>query len=90
MPIPTFAKLVRNVHNQNLHGLYMANLGIFATHRYEGNKLVPSPTYYGFEEPIEVMDIADNERFDAILGMDLLQKFEFGFSVGGEFTLNLP
>lgn len=82
-------KLVKNVHNENLHGLYMARLGIFTTHRSEGKELVASPSYFGFEDPIEIMDIADNERFDAILGMDLLQKFEFTFFRDGEFQLRM-
>jgi hypothetical protein len=82
-------KLVKNVHNENLHGLYMATLGIFTTHRSEGNELIASPSYFGFEDPIEVIDIADNERFDAILGMDLLQKYDFTFFRDGEFQIRL-
>lgn len=83
-------KLVKNVHNENYHGLYFANIGIYATHAVNGRNLEQSQSYFGFPEPIEVMDIADNERFDAILGMDLLEKYDFEFSRIGEFTLYLP
>lgn len=83
-------KLVRNVHNQNFHGLYMAEMGIFATDRVEGGKLQPIPAYYGLPDPIEVMDIADNEGFDAIIGMDILENYDFEFSRAGKFTIFLP
>lgn len=82
-------KLVKNVHNMNLHGLYLTNVGIFTTHRVEGNSLVPESSYYAFDEPVEVMDIANNERFDAILGMDILSKCPFDFDRSGNFTLRL-
>lgn len=82
-------KLVKNVHNQNLHGLYMAQIGIFSTdHRLiDGDRSMRS--YFGLPEPTEVMDIADNERFDAILGMDVLQGFDFRFYRNGSVELDL-
>lgn len=82
--------LVKNVHNQNYHGLYFANLGVYTTHKNDGKHLKPEKGFFGFPEPIEVMDIADNDRFDAILGMDLLGKYDFEFSRDGEFRLFLP
>lgn len=83
-------KLVKNVHNQNLHGLYMATIGIVATHRIFGGEFEPSPSYFGLPGPVELMDIADNDRFDAILGMDVLQHHSFEFARDGEFMLLLP
>jgi Aspartyl protease len=82
--------LVKNVHNMNLHGLYLANIGIFSTHRIESGTLNLESSYYAFGEPIEIMDIANNERFDAILGMDLLSRCEFEYDKTGTFTLRLP
>jgi hypothetical protein len=82
--------LVKNVHNQNLHGLYFANLGVYTTHKVDGKLLNQEQGYFGFPEPVEVMDIADNDRFDAIIGMDLLGKYDFEFSRTGEFRLFLP
>ena len=73
----------------NLHGLYLANIGIFSTHRVETGFLTPESSYYAFGEPVEIMDIANNERFDAILGMDLLSRCEFEFDKTGNFTLRL-
>ncbi len=81
--------LVKNVHNMNLHGLYLANIGIFSTHRVESGSFTPESSYYAFGEPIEIMDIANNDRFDAILGMDLLSRCEFDFEKTGNFTLRL-
>lgn len=82
-------KLVKNVHNQNLHGLYMTQIGIFSTDSKEDGRYVSQRSYFGLSEPIEVIDIADNERFDAILGMDLLEHFDFRFERDGTFELDL-
>ena len=82
--------LVKNVHNQNLHGLYFANLGVYITHKIDGKATTQEQGYFGFPDPIEVMDIADNDRFDAILGMDVLENYDFEFSRNGEFRLFLP
>jgi hypothetical protein len=60
------------------------------THSIVGKALQPENSYFGFPEPTEVMDIADNERFDAIIGMDILEKLDFEFSRNGEFRLYLP
>jgi len=42
------------------------------------------------ETPCEVINIADNEYFDAILGMDILEQFDFRFQKTGEFLLQIP
>ena len=73
-------KLVKNVYNQNYHGLYMAQIGIFSTDERSEHGEASMRSYYGLGEPTEIMSIADNERFDAILGMDVLQEFDFHFS----------
>lgn len=82
-------KLVKNVHNQNLHGLYMTQLGIFSTHRVEENEYVENRSFFSLAEPTEIMDIADNDRFDAILGMDVLGCFDFSFSRDGSAEIQL-
>ena len=82
-------KLVKNVHNQNLHGLYMTQMGIFATHRIDGRDYVESRSYFRLPNPTEVMDIADNDRFDAILGMDILENYDFRFERDGTATIFL-
>lgn len=82
-------KLVKNVHNQNLHGLYMAQIGIFSTSQRITGGETSMRSYFGLAEPTEVMDIADNERFDAILGMDVLQDFDFRFYRDGTVELEL-
>lgn len=83
-------KLVKNVHNQNLHGLYMTQLGIFATHYIDGRDYIVNRSYFRLPNPTEVMDIADNDRFDAILGMDILEAFDFRFERDGTATIFLP
>ena len=82
-------RMVKNVHNQNLHGLYMAQIGIFSTDITEERRYVAHRSYFGLSEPTEVLDIADNERFDAILGMDVLQKFNFKFERDNAVQLEL-
>lgn len=74
-------KFIRNVHNEATHSLFMALVGIWATDPVRG--------YFGIEAPIEVINITDNQNFDAILGMDLLERFPFSFSGAGEFELRL-
>lgn len=68
----------------------MTHLGLFATHRIENQAYVESRSYFRLPEPTEVMDIADNDRFDAILGMDILQGFDFRFEKDGTATIFLP
>lgn len=74
-------KFIRNVHSEATHSLFMAMVGIWANE--------PSRGYFGAECPLEVINIADNENFDAILGMDLLEKYAFSFDGSGDFELRL-
>ena len=74
-------KFIRNVHSEATHSLFMALVGIWADE--------PARSYFGVEAPIEVINIADNENFDAILGMDLLERYSFSFDRGGDFELHL-
>lgn len=81
---------IRNVHSEATHSLFMTMLGIFAGD--DGNQdgeFEPSKTYFGLEEPVEVINIADNDNFDAIIGMDVLERFDFRFTRAGIFELDL-
>ena len=73
---------IRNVSDVAIHGLFMASLAIEIEE--------PSRGYYGIDRPIEVINIANNGRFDAILGMDLLEAYTFAFDGQGQFELKLP
>ena len=74
-------KFIKNVHDENVHSLFMVRLGFWC----DGS----GTSYYGLEEPVEVINIADNDRFDAIIGMDVLSKFDFEFFRSGEFQIKI-
>lgn len=75
--------LIKNVHSENVHSLFMVKLGFWC------DSGVGSRSYYGLENPIEIINIADNERFDAIVGMDVLSRFDVHFLKSGEFRIEL-
>lgn len=82
-------KHIRNVHSEATHSLFMALIGIYGVdsgHNMDGD---PARSYFGIEAPVEVINIADNKNFDAILGMDVLENFTFKFSKDGQFELTL-
>ena len=82
-------KLVKNVHSENYHGLYMAQIGIFSTNERCAHGEAAIRSYWGLAQPTEVMSITDNERFDAILGMDVLQEFDFHYFRNGTIEIEL-
>lgn len=82
-------KLIRNVHSQATHSLYMASIGIFGTAPHERWSMDSGLSYFGLPHPIEFINIDDNANFDAILGMDVLENFTFTFSKDSTFELNL-
>ena len=79
-------RLIQNVHSQALHSLFTANLGFFCDADQGGGGI---STYYALPFPIEVINIADNDRFDAIIGMDLLHRFDLQFERTGFFKVQL-
>lgn len=81
-------KFIQNVHSEATHSLFMANIGIFAEDGLGDPLSEPSRTYFGIGDPVEVINIADNHGFEAILGMDVLERFSFRFG-SGEFELTL-
>lgn len=82
-------RVIQNVHSQQVHRLYFINIGFMCkTLAVNGGESVRS--YYAVECPCEAINIADNENFDAILGMDILEQFDFQFEKSGDFTLQIP
>jgi hypothetical protein len=80
-------RFIKNVHSEALHSLFFANLGVWCNGVAE--HLDPVNSYYALPEPVEVINIADNDRFDAIVGMDVLRHFDLSFERTGDFELKL-
>jgi hypothetical protein len=80
-------RFIKNVHSEALHSLFFANLGVWCNGEAGHLDLVNS--YYALPEPVEVINIANNDRFDAIMGMDVLRKFDVEFERSGHFELRL-
>ena len=82
-------RVIQNVHSQEVHRLYFINIGFMVT--TEGvNGSESERSYYAVERPCEAINIADNENFDDIIGMDVLEQFDFQFEKTGDFYLKLP
>jgi predicted aspartyl protease len=82
-------KFIRNVHSDATHSLFMASIGIYGSDGDAAWAAAAGRSYFGIEEPVEVINIADNENFDAILGMDVLENYSFRFDKNGDFELHL-
>ncbi len=82
-------RFIKNVHNENVHSLFMVRFGIWCSENADMGAQDSSNSYFGLEEPVEVINIADNDRFDAIVGMDVLSRFDVSFSRTGDFCINL-
>jgi len=80
-------RFIKNVHSEALHSLFFVNLGVWCNGVAEHLETVNS--YYALPEPVEVINIADNDRFDAIVGMDVLRHFDLVFDRTGDFELRL-
>lgn len=80
-------KPIQNVHAVGRHYLYWANVGFFCERVDRLTDNIGSATYYGLPEPIEVIDIADNQRFDAIVGMDIIGRCDLRIDRDGAFAL---
>jgi len=83
-------KFIKNVHDENVHSLFMVSMGFWCNDNGSFGAQERHESYYGLEGPVEVINIADNERFDAIIGMDVLGRFDVSFSRSGDFCINLP
>jgi hypothetical protein len=80
-------RFIKNVHSEALHSLFFVHLGVWCNGVTEHMNAVNS--YYALEKPVEVINIADNDRFDAIIGMDVLRQFDVVFERSGDFELRL-
>lgn len=82
-------RFIKNVHNENVHSLFMVRFGIWCSENSVMGAQDSGNSYFGLDEPVEVINIADNDRFDAIVGMDVLSRFDTTFFRNGEFCINL-
>jgi hypothetical protein len=81
-------RLISNVHDVKPHRLYYVNLGFWSNGTSSAH-LEEQKSYFGWDRPIEVINIADNHNFDAIIGMDVMEHFSFRFERGGSFEVEL-
>lgn len=79
---------IQNVHGIERHYVYLVNLGLFCERVDSAVQREGDKTYYSLG-PLEVIDIADNYSFDAILGMDVIERIGFSISPDREFLLQL-
>jgi hypothetical protein len=77
-------KPIQNVHNVNIHHLYWVHMGFWCEDAAGSYR-----TYYALPEPVEVIDIASNEGFDAIIGMDVLGRGDLRIERNGDFEFRL-
>jgi hypothetical protein len=79
---------IQNVHDTNIHYLFWVHMGFWC----EGDTaLGPQDThrtYYGLPAPVEVIDIASNYWFDALIGMDVLGRYDLRLGRDGRFELS--
>ncbi|BAV65209.1 pepsin/retropepsin-like aspartic protease family protein [Sphingobium cloacae] len=80
---------IQNVHGIKRHYLYLVQIGFFCERVVSLNDTLGQSTYYGTPNPTEIIDIADNHRFDAIIGMDFLSLFGFQIERDGSFSIRL-
>lgn len=78
-------KFIQNVHSEALHSLFFVNMGLWCNGVTD--HLSPDNSYYALPDPVEVINIADNDKFDAILGMDVLRQFDLRFDRTGHFQI---
>ena len=80
-------RFIQNVHSDAVHYLYWANLGFWANGTADDMR--ETRTYFALPTATEVIDIAPNTKFDPIIGMDVLQRFDFRFERSGDFEIRL-
>lgn len=80
-------RFIRNVHNENMHSLFWANVGIWSNGTTDD--MEERNGYFALSDPTEVINIADNDNFDAILGMDVLRFFDVRFDRTGAFEIKM-
>ena len=78
-------KPIQNVHGVERHYLYWVQIGFVCERLESRNSPDGQTTYFGLADPLEVIDIADNFCFDAIIGMDLISRCDFTLERDGSF-----
>lgn len=82
-------KFIQNVHDENVHSLFMVRFGFWCSEVDGQSARDGGNSYYGLSDPVEVINIADNDRFDAIVGMDVLSMFDTSFFHSGDFEIRV-
>lgn len=80
---------IQNVHGVARHYLYWVNVGFVCEHLDNLEEPEGRTTYFSLPDPIEIIDIADNYNFDAIIGMDLISRCNLAIEREGSFTLTI-
>lgn len=80
---------IQNVHGVERHYLYWVHVGFVCERLISEDDPEGDQTYFGLPEPIEVIDIADNYWFDAIIGMDLISRCDLNITKDGAFALRI-
>ena len=76
---------VVTVGHEARHRTYLVNMAIYAR-ADDGH---PPDIPFAIEDPVAIMNMQDNVHFDVILGMDVLEKFDFVLRRNGTFFLQL-
>ena len=82
-------RAIQNVHDSNIHYLFWTHLGFWCDDVSGNDGEDSRRSYFALPHPVEVIDIADNYWFDAILGMDVIQGYDLSLLRNGLFELKL-
>lgn len=80
---------IQNVHDINIHYLFWIHLGFWCQDDSATTPQSKPNTYFALPAPVEVIDIASNYWFDAIIGMDVLGRLDFRMERNGAFQITL-
>jgi hypothetical protein len=80
---------IQNVHSANVHRLFYVNLGFWCDDPAPLGAQESHKSYFALPEPTEAIDIASNNWFDAIVGMDVLSRYDLTIERTGHFQLRL-
>jgi hypothetical protein len=78
---------IQNVSGVARHSLFMVQIGFLCETVDELTDPTGARTYFGLPDPIEVIDIADNHWFDAIVGMDVISDCALRIDRDSSFAL---
>jgi len=74
---------IDSVSGPHRHGLYLVSVGFVTGGEHTARG------YFMLEDPIDMIDVADNASFDIIVGMDVLERCDFEIKRSGDFQLKL-